>query len=213
MPVIAVELDDQTLLRQKRINAEFTADDMLWLIGRADRVENTIADRLGFRAVSALLSGVQLDQHCMAIGISITARQRAIQYSLCFARWRPSEPAPTNLTGVAIFIATLPEDLMIKATKVMFGLAQPVFRQVKRHAAQTAWNLLAGFALRMQRFIRADRRTKALLLLESSSYFLATSGTYERSDFTHGFHMLNYSICAATVKPIALACNIGDDTL
>lgn len=205
MPVIAIKLHDQPMLRQKGVNAELAANNVLWQIDQAQIVEQLIADSLNSCLVPALLGRVQFDQHSTAIGIGVAAVERTIQHLIGFSRRRPAKHAPAHLTGVAVFITTLPGDLMGTATKIMLCISQTCRRDINKITAKITRNLSACATCWLRRCTGTQRRAKTPTCWETIGHDLPTPRACDGSDFIFVFrHTLIIPHITAIIKPIVV---------
>lgn len=141
MPIVAVELDDQIVRRNKGVNAKLTADDMLRLVVDAQTVEQTVTDPLYTCLYAALLLGVHLNQSGVLIWISIAALWRTVQdVAELLKRRRFAKCLATHLASVCEFVLSLPLVSVIRRAKIT-GLAEPVLGDVNQYAADGAWVL------------------------------------------------------------------------
>ena len=109
MPVIAVELDNNPMRFNERIDAKLVTDDVLRYVRKRKRIQDRVST--AFICVEMLdgLLGVHLNQPSMARRIVVAALQGAILNVVCLVtRRRPLEHLSADCAGVGCFVASLP---------------------------------------------------------------------------------------------------------
>lgn len=207
MPVVTIELHNQRAGRDKGINAELAANEVLRLVGKAETVKDGIAKALYLVGLHLLLLGIHRYEHFTARRVSITASQRAIGNVIVAGlgtRGRPAKDLAAYLASVRCLPSCHPlSGTLRRATadnieQVLFNIELFAALGARLHLSSLAlWTW--GIAVALQRAIvsiwwhmTSDRF--AARDTHNSTYFVAFST----------FHAMIIPILTATVNFIGL---------
>lgn len=142
MPVVAVELHDNSKRLDKGVNTKLLSQETLRLIRYAQGIQNPVTGDFRLCSFSRLLQRIHRKQLQTPLGIGIAARERAIRDSVGFlSRRRPAECFAAYHAKVVRLIASLPDICVLPRAKE--SLAFATFRNVHRTTALCTSNRLS----------------------------------------------------------------------
>lgn len=108
VPVVAVKLDDETVLGERGVNGELPADYRLPVVLGADALNDFVAYALGLGGRCELLRGVHGEESLTERGVGVPARKSAVGRVVGEdARRRPTECCAADSTGVRRLVSAL----------------------------------------------------------------------------------------------------------
>ena len=160
VPVIAVELNDETDARHERINSESTAYEVLPEVDLAGFRKDLVADGLDARLAPALLLQVHREKLLSALRVGVPTGERAV-LPVCAGR-RRQELAAAHATPHGHFRPGCPFVRVFGRAEVPVE-ARAVLRDVDAYTAHAAPHRLSGGPFRLRRRRATDDGAEALL--------------------------------------------------
>lgn len=207
MPIVAIELNDYFIVRQKGINTEFISNKVLRNIANLQFIQERVSDFFKFVGVKTLLLNIHFPSMINKFRTSIPALVRT--KLICPAskkRQGSGKSIAACLTRRYHLISTLPLVCVLKATKIILGILDSILWEIKNLSAEIASNVFAVL-WRKRRFGAQIAISAAILNLlgYSSRNSFAASLTNYGSYFAHRFcHRCILPYFSAYAKPIAL---------
>ena len=207
MPIVTIELNNQSMFGNERINAEFTAYKMLSIVFYASFIKHGISQLFEFVWVKSLLIDIHFYGVLCELRRSIPAFVRAELIRSTFnKRWRPRKLLAARFTFAVDFVSSLPLVCMSRTTKVILAFVGTAFSNVKGFSAKSARNFLACLWLTFF-YILVETIFAAILrsFLKSASNRLSATYTNYRDNLAHWFsHRCIIPLFSAYTKPAAL---------
>lgn len=138
VPVVTVELDDETGRRDRRVGGELAAEGRLPQILHAEAVEQRVAQPFRFRRAAELLTGVHREQHGAALGVGVTTCEGAVGDPVGAGRRAgrgPAEGAAARLARVLGLVPALVFVVAIEGAEKPFALTDSGSLHVELRAA------------------------------------------------------------------------------
>lgn len=183
MPIIAVELDHYSAVVEDRIDAKFTEEERLLFILKSEAVQHFIAGQFKLVELIGHLIDVHLDQHFPTVWVGVPTCWRTVSWDCVpLARRRPLEVATACFAGVAVFIPTLPCNLMFDRAKKDARFLELTGLDVDGVAAIFASTVFAGLALWTRIISVTLQRAVFLTLPHAVCNHLAATDALNRAD-------------------------------
>ena len=151
VPVVAVELDNETGRRDRRVGGELATKHGLPQVLHAEAIQERVAEPFDLRRAAKLLPSVHLKQHGAALRIGVTAVKRAVSDPVGAgrrARRGPVEGAAAHLAGVLRLAVALSRVVAVERAVAPFALRHAGCGHVEASAASLARPVLTRAALR-----------------------------------------------------------------
>lgn len=179
VPVIPVELDDESSSGNERVDGEPTPDEVLSEEHLAGLCEHAVSDGLNPSLCPSLLSKVHRQQHLPALRVGVAARKGAVEAAdarRCLEGGAADGAGAVDLAAGGPFVGVLsPAEVSRAGTK-------PVLRDVDGRATDAARDAFAGLPLRLRSRGAARRGAEPLSGAEVAGLLLAATVAPDRSD-------------------------------
>ncbi|QDH48647.1 hypothetical protein SEA_TECHAGE_59 [Mycobacterium phage Techage] len=147
VPVVAVELENQSCGGNNGVGRELAAEHDLTPVAHAEAVEKRVTGALGARRATGLLGGVHAQQQFSTLGICVAASQGTVGYSVrarLGARRRPAELVAAHLAYMHSFRSTLVRVVAVERTELPLALGYSAARNVERRPTMRTRPRFAG---------------------------------------------------------------------
>lgn len=164
VPVVAVELDNETGRRDRRVGGELATKHGLPQVLHTEAIQERVAEPFGLRRAAKLLPSVHLKQHGAALRIGVTAGKRAVSDPVGAgrrARRGPVEGAATRLARVLRLAVALSRVVAVERAVAPFSLRHTGRGHVEGRPAPLTGSVLTGAALGARRRSVAGQRAVA----------------------------------------------------
>lgn len=198
VPIIAIELNNDAVLRNEGVHTELTADHGLRLEVNARALHDLVSSPFKTVDLDRLLIGIHSAQHGRSFGIFVSAFKRAVDRIGLRAGWRPTERLTAYLTGVLVFIASLPRDLVFDTAKESRTALEAARRQVELVATPFAIDHLSA-SLRRRNACRITAIIRAIAGVSKEAF------TAVGAVVVFASHTAILAQTIATIKPVQVS--------
>lgn len=172
VPVVAVELDNKSALRNKCVNDEFFKQHSLFCIANLHAVKDFISSNLKLVRAKCLLYGIHLKKAFLNCRVVVSACNRTVSWvSLLGTRRRQPISLSAYFADEFYFITPLP--FISTSNRTEFGFFGTALWSVKDSTALFANTHFPGFSLCVSRLIAAFSRAKHMLVVRLLKLFPA----------------------------------------